>query len=294
MIDQQSVQQAQRLPASTGVGEVHLKVASLAEALVFYRDILGYQSEDVDEGAVALSPGDGPAHFVLHEQENAVAPGYRTSGLFHAAILLPERRDLALVTQRLVNSGWDIGGASDHGVSEALYLSDADNNGLEIYVDRPRSEWPVAGSQVRMVTERLDFESLFGELAGGDAEWQGIPAGTTIGHMHLQIGNLAASKQFYVDVLGFDVMQDTYPGALFVAAGGYHHHIGMNTWAGKDVPAAEPNATGLKHFSVLLPDVVSLDAVLSHLESAGAKPVEYGSGWLVRDPNGIGVVLRTI
>lgn len=292
MIDQQSVSNTHSLPASTGVGEVHLGVASLSEALVFYRDILGYGSTEVDGETVALSPDGGPAHFVLHQQEHAVAPGFRTSGLFHAAILLPERRDLALVTQRLVNSGWDIGGASDHGVSEALYLSDVDNNGIEIYVDRPRAAWPVAGSQVRMVTERLDFESLFGELAGSDLEWQGVPSGSTIGHVHLQVGDLEASKRFYVEVLGFDVMQDTYPGALFVAAGGYHHHIGMNTWAGKGIPAPDESATGLKHYSVLLPDVVSLDATLSRLEEAGLRPVEYGNGWLVRDPDGIGVVLR--
>ena len=293
MVHEQSATTTRQLPTATTVGEVHLKVASLPEALVFYRDILGYTVTSLGDDIVALAPGGGEPHVVLHELAAPEPVSRRTSGLFHAAILLPERRDLALVTQRLVNSGWDIGGASDHGVSEALYLDDQDGNGIEIYVDRPRAQWPVAGNQVRMVAERLDFDNLFGELAGGNHEWQGIPSGTTIGHIHLQVSDLEASRRFYVDLLGFDVMQDTYPGALFVAAGGYHHHLGMNTWAGRGVPRPPENAVGLERFAVNLPDMSSLEVLAERLQRAGADVPEVSDNSVyVRDPDGIEIEIR--
>lgn len=292
MVHEQTTHTASRLPAATSLGAVHLKVASIEESLTFYRDVLGYITSDVEPGVVALSPGSGPVNIVLHQIEGAELRNRRTSGLYHLAILLPERRDLALMTQRLVASGWDIGGASDHGVSEALYLDDPEGNGIEIYVDRPRDQWPRAGERVNMVTERLDFESLFGELAGGDATWRGIPEGTTIGHVHLHVGDLEASKRFYVELLGFDVMQDSYPGALFLAAGGYHHHVGMNTWAGRGVPAPPENATGLKHFTVNLPERGAYDELLSRLRDANVSIDETSTGVLIRDPNGIGIQLQ--
>lgn len=293
MAHEQSATTIHRLPAATTVGEVHLKVARLQEALVFYRDILGYSATNLGDDIVALSAGGGEPHFVLHELAAPEPVSRRTSGLYHAAILLPERRDLALVIQRLVNSGWDIGGASDHGVSEALYLDDFDGNGIEIYVDRPREQWPVAGGQVKMVTERLNFDSLFAEVAGGNQEWQGMPSGATIGHIHLQVSDLDASRRFYVDQLGFEVLQVTYPGALFVAAGGYHHHLGMNTWAGRGVPRPPENAVGLKRFAVNLPDRASLEQLAGKLRQPGADvPEAGGNGILVRDPDGIEVAIR--
>lgn len=275
------------------MGEVHLKVSDLSEALVFYRDILGYSSIELDPGVVALSAGAGNVNFVLHELPNATPLKRRTTGLFHAAILLPVRRNLAQVVQQLTAHGWDIGGASDHGVSEALYLNDPDNNGIEIYVDRPRDQWPVQGSQVRMVTERLDFDNLFAELDSTEPTWSGIPPGTRIGHVHLQVSDLDAARHFYTTVLGFDIMQETYPGALFVAAGGYHHHIGMNVWAGKGVPQPLESSVGLQRFVIELPDTGSLQALSARVQQSGFGVREAtGSAIYVRDPDGIEIEFR--
>jgi catechol 2,3-dioxygenase len=294
MVQDQQQQTRPRLPDATSVGNVHLAVSDLTESLAFYRDILGYHVAEIGDGVVELSAGAAGVSFVLHELPGATPNLWRTTGLFHAAILLPERRDLALIVQQLAAHGWDIGGASDHGVSEALYLNDPDGNGLEIYVDRPRSEWPVDGNQVRMVTERLDFESLFAELAGEQADWTGMPAGTRIGHIHLQVSDLEAARHFYVDQLGFSVMQDTFPGALFVAAGGYHHHIGLNVWAGKGVPRPPENAIGLKRFTVYVPDATSIEALADRLTRANV-PILHQTEHeiVVSDQDGIRVQVRS-
>jgi catechol 2,3-dioxygenase len=278
------------LPDAVSVGNVHLVVSDLAESLAFYRDILGYTVAGMGEGVVGLSATGSAPDFVLHEMPGASPNRWRTTGMFHAAILLPERRDLALIVQQLASHGWDIGGASDHGVSEALYLNDPDDNGLEIYVDRPRSEWPVAGNQVRMVTERLDFESLFAELNGHQAEWSGIPAGTRIGHIHLKVSDLEAARRFYVELIGFSVMQDTYPGALFVAAGGYHHHIGLNVWAGRGVPRPAADSVGLKRFTVYVPDAATIGTLAERLNLANAPILhQAGNEIVVSDQDGIEV-----
>lgn len=294
MVQDQQQQAQLVLPDAVSVGNVHLVVSDLTESLAFYRDILNYSVTETGDGVVELSAGTARANFVLHELPGAVPNLWRTTGLFHAAILLPERRDLALIVQQLATHGWDIGGASDHGVSEALYLSDPDDNGLEIYVDRPRSEWPVDGNQVRMVTERLDFESLFAELGGEQADWAGMPTGTRIGHIHLQVSDLEAARHFYVDLLGFSVMQDTYPGALFVAAGGYHHHIGLNVWAGRGVPRPPENAVGLKRFTVYVPDSTSIEALADRLTRANV-PIFHQTEHeiVVSDQDGIKVQVRS-
>ena len=292
MAEQQTLE-TQRLPATTSVGEVRLRVASLTNALGFYETVLGYQATELADGSVALSANGGVPDFVLTEHPNARRRSRRTTGLYHAAILLPTRRDLARMVRRLVSQQWNIGGASDHLVSEALYLNDAEGNGIEIYADRPRDAWPTRGGQVEMATNQLDFDSLFAELEGADPEWNGMPAGTRIGHLHLQVSDLDESRRFYVDTLGFDVMQESYPGALFVAAGGYHHHIGMNVWAGHGVPQPPEDAIGLTRFSILLPEGHDLGALVSRLE-ATAVPTQRldDSSVVVTDPNGIDLLLR--
>lgn len=292
MAQEQRTATTQHLPAATSVGEVRLTVADLKRALVFYRDILGYEVSRLDDRSVVLTAGQGEIDFILTERPGATPKPRRTSGLFHAAILLPERRDLARVVHRLANSGWEIGGASDHGVSEALYLDDPDGNGLEIYVDRPRESWPRNGEQVAMVTERLNFDRLFAELGGEEPSWDHIPAGTRIGHVHLQVGDIERSEAFYVDVLGFDIMQDTYPGALFIAAGGYHHHIGMNSWAGHDVPQPPEDSAGLTRFTIAVPDGPGWSELITRLEDAGVPyDPEGDNAVVVRDPDGIEVQL---
>ena len=294
MAQQQAIETG-RLPASTSVGEVNLTVKDLARSLAFYRDILGYTVDETSDGMVRLTDGSGHVSFVLREHPDAQPKPRRTSGLFHAAILLPARPGLARMVQQLVARDWPIGGASDHGVSEALYLDDPDGNGLEIYVDRSKETWPRNGGQVAMMTEPLNFDSLFGELNASEPEWMGIPDGTTIGHIHLQVSNLEDSARFYTDVLGFETMQDTYPGALFVAAGGYHHHIGMNVWAGRGVQPPPEGTAGLTRFTIDVPGRPSWDALLQRLSGAG-KAIERTDEAvvIVSDPDGIKILLRSV
>ena len=176
-----------------------------------------------------------------------------TSGLFHLAILVPGRPDLARALQRVAEAGWRLTGASDHLVSEALYLSDPEGNGIELYRDRPREQWPVRDGVLQMDTLPLDLDGVLGELRREDAS-AGMPPGTRIGHVHLNVGDLAAAEAFYSGALGFDVTVRGYPGALFVSAGGYHHHLGLNTWAGEGVPPPPSGSRGLREFEIVLPN----------------------------------------
>jgi catechol 2,3-dioxygenase len=290
-------QAAHVLPETTHTGQVHLRVADLERSLAFYRDLLGYTVLPVDERRVRLAPSAGASADFLLEAVPGVGPKpWRTAGLFHAAIRVPTRRDLARVISRLFNGGWKIDGMSDHGVSEAFYLQDPDGNGLEIYRDRPRADWPHNDGELAMVSDPLDINALFATMEPGDLEIASIPEGTDIGHVHLQVSDLARAEAFYCGVLGFDVMQRSYQGALFVSAGGYHHHVGLNVWAGEGVPGVRDDVAGLIDFSVLLPDSGALDAVIARIQAAGlearsAKTTDGAPAVQVHDPDGIGIVL---
>jgi catechol 2,3-dioxygenase len=216
-------------------------------------------------------------------------PSPNATGLFHVAILVPTRRDLALALVRLARARWSLTGASDHLVSEALYLDDPEGNGIELYRDRPREEWTYAGGQLEMATLPLHLQDLLGELDERDAETGGAPAGTRIGHVHLNVADLADAEAFYGGALGFDVTVRGYPGALFMSAGGYHHHIGLNTWAGEGAPPPPDGALGLRWFEVELPSAAHVDEAAGRLEQAGADPVREDGVVLARDPSGIGV-----
>lgn len=278
------------LPVTTSIGTVYLRVADLETSLGFYRDVLGFQAVDLDPATVALETADGARLVVLQEQAGLTRPPRRSSGLYHLAILMPTRRDLAAIIQQLVARRYPIGGASDHGVSEAFYLDDPEGNGIEIYADRPKETWPMAGAQVQMGSDQINLESLFAELEDHSAPWGTMPAGTTIGHVHLKVGDMAASRTFYTEVLGFDVMQENYPGALFVAAGGYHHHIGMNTWTSRGIDAPPEDTTGLDRYSVRVPSKDDLDAIAERLAELGQEVSSPADGILqVTDPNGIRV-----
>ncbi len=279
---------------ATALGTVALNVADIARSRAFYERAIGLVGTDREDGTVALGAPGGPALVELRGDSSAPALERRATGLFHLAILLSSRRDLALALGRLASARWPLDGASDHLVSEALYLSDPDGNGIEIYRDRPRDEWRYDGGQLQMATIPLDLDGVLSELAGEDPQSQPTaPAGTKIGHVHLQVSELSSTEDFYSGVLGFDVVVRGYPGALFVSAGGYHHHIGLNTWhsAGAGPPTA--GSIGLRSFEVLLPGAASLEDVLERVRSAGieAAPGPDG-GTLVRDPSGNGVLLR--
>lgn len=272
-----------RLPNDAHIGGAHLRVIDLDRALDFYRDLLGFTVVDQHDSTVALADSlDGAPILRLTEHPDAIRKPQRSTGLYHVAILLPSRPALGKMLSRLIERRYPLQGASDHLVSEALYLADPDGNGLEIYRDRPRSEWRMDGDSVAMATEAMDVE---GVLADADSSaWTGIAPGTVIGHVHLHVSDLRRAEEFYGGLLGLDVMQRGYPGALFMAAGGYHHHLGLNTWAGRMPPPA--NAVGLESFTVTIPDPL---AWAQAVERTGA--IVTGSSATVSDPDGIQVVL---
>ncbi len=275
------------LPAATFVGPVELTVRDLEKSLAFYAQRIGLERlPGPDIGPVHLGAAGVPLLSLVEHRAARTVRG--TTGLFHFAILLPERRDLAVVLARFAATGTRLSGAADHGVSEALYLSDPEGNGIEIYRDRPSEEWPRSNGQLAMFTEPLDLDALLGQAAA-TPESPTLPSGTTIGHVHLHVRDLAEAERFYVGVLGFETMQRYGPSALFVSAGGYHHRVGLNTWQGEGAPAPPPDATGLRHFVIRLPDGRALDRMEQWLGEAGVPVEAQGAGLFLRDPSGNGV-----
>jgi len=238
------------LPATLRLGAVHLTVADLDRSVGFYQDALGLRQARREDGVAALGAGAGDL-VVLHEEPGA-RPAGRHAGLYHFALLYPERDELARAGQRLAVARTPISGASDHGVSEAIYLSDPDGNGIELYADRPRDAWPPPGpgERVGMFTRPLDLDGLLATVAD-DEPVRHAGDGLVMGHMHLHVGDLAAARAFYVDGLGFEPMAE-YPGALFLATGGYHHHLGVNTWRGEGVAPAPAGTAGLREWTLVL------------------------------------------
>ena len=216
----------------------------------------------------------------------------RATGLYHFAILVPSRLELALTLKHLIETETRIGGASDHLVSEALYLSDPDGNGIEIYRDRLRNEWPLVNGQIAMDTQPLDIEGVLGEPHGRDQSWNGLHNDTTIGHIHLHVSHLPEAEVFYTQILGFDLMMHYGPSAAFVSAGGYHHHIGLNTWAGVGAPPPPPDSVGLDWYEILLPDEEALIATAVRLQNAHIPTEQRGNGLFLHDPTQNGIVLR--
>jgi catechol 2,3-dioxygenase len=275
----------------TTMGSVHLVVADLEGARDFYRDAIGLTELSGEDGTVRLGAGETPLVELVGEPDAPPRPR-RTSGLFHLAILVPSRPDLARALQRVAEAGWRLSGASDHLVSEALYLSDPEGNGIELYRDRPREQWPVSDGVLQMDTLPLDLEGVLSELRREHAN-VGVPPGTRIGHVHLNVGDLTAAEAFYSGALGFDVTVRGYPGALFVSAGGYHHHLGLNTWSGEGAPPPPPGSRGLREFEIELPSPESLAAEEERLREAGFEPARDGDRVRVIDPSGNGVLLST-
>ncbi len=272
----------QSIDAATTLGVTTLRVADAGRSLAFYRDLLGFHVLEQTPATILLG---SPKQIVLRLDVEAGLKRHptNTTGLYHAAILLPNRLDLAHVVQRLIAVRYRFG-ASDHAVSEALYLDDPDGNGLEIYRDRPRSEWRWgANGEVHMVTESLDLYAVLAEVSPTAPAWSGIPAGTRMGHMHLQVGNLRQAEEFYHGVLGFDIVAH-YPGALFVSAGGYHHHLGLNVWQSQNGPQQPSDAAGLAHFEIVMPNQAALDGVRQRLEAADIAVQAQANGLVVFDP----------
>jgi catechol 2,3-dioxygenase len=276
----------------TMIGAVALTVSDLERARAFYADALGLAATALDDGSIALgAPGERP--LILLQGDLSAPPLDRhATGLFHLAVLVPSRQDLAFALARLAEARWPLDGASDHLVSEALYLSDPDGNGIEIYRDRPRADWRRSNGQLEMATLPLDLRGLLAELPADGPMQRSAPPGTRIGHVHLQVADLHEAESFYSGVLGFDVTVRGYPGALFVSAGGYHHHIGLNTWHSRGASPAVPGSIGLRAFDVELPNRDALDRVMSSVRDAGLSLELVDGSAGIRDPSGNLVVLR--
>jgi catechol 2,3-dioxygenase len=264
-------------------------VSDLDRSLAFYERLLGFRVLSRSARHALLGPSSGGVELVELNAPTGVrsAPTSGRLGLYHFAILLPDRASLGRILARLGERGVSPGMA-DHAVSEALYLSDPDGLGIEIYADRPRGEWLRRGRELLMVTEPLDVESVLRE--GGGTSWHGIPGRTTIGHVHLHVGDLEGASAFYHAALGLDKMVWSYRGALFLAAGGYHHHLGVNTWAGsRAIPPAEDEAR-LLDWELLLPPGGELAAVARSLAEAGYAVSQGKDGPIeTRDPWGTGL-----
>lgn len=282
-----------RLPPATRLGPVRLQVSDLERSLAYYREVLGFRILHREAGAAALAAHGADEVLVEFREGAAAAVGAarRRLGLYHVAYLLPSRADLGRFLQHLSELGVRAG-ASDHYVSEALYLQDPDGLGIEVYADRPRAAWERSGREVRMTTAPLNVPEVLG--AAGESRWSGLPAGTTVGHVHLHVGNLDEAAAFYHEALGLDKVVWSYPGALFLSAGGYHHHLGLNTWAGERAEPARADEPRLLEWTIEVPDTVTVAAAARSLEEAGY-PVERateGGGFVTRDPWGTQLRVR--
>ena len=249
----------------TSMGAVHLTVADLARSLAYYRTAIGLDVLEEGDGRASLGVG-GRALLVLHEEPGA-RPAVGYTGLFHVALLLPERADLARWLAHAARERVPLSGLSDHFVSEALYLSDPDGHGIEIYADRPREVWEgqVGG---RLTTEHLDVENLFAELDDPETEpFDGLPAGTTMGHVHLRVSSIPETLAFYRDRLGFALMAEYGSQAAFLAAGGYHHHLGANTWQSAGAPPPPAGTAALRQVTIVVPDEAERDRVLGRVDA---------------------------
>jgi catechol 2,3-dioxygenase len=280
-----------RLPAGTSVGPVTLQVADLARAVDYYERILGLRVLAGSPRSATLGTQDGSTPLVLLRERPGATPVPKRGrlGLYHFAILLPNRAVLGRFVRHLADVKVHAG-MSDHLVSEAIYLTDPDGLGIEVYADRPRGEWRHEGGQLVMATDPLDVQDVL-RSAGGE-RWSGMPAGATLGHVHLFVGDLEAASRFYHTALGFDKVVWSYPGALFLSAGGYHHHLGTNTWAAGAEPAAEGDAR-LLEWEVRVPSADDARAALESLRRAGVavEPADDGGG-VARDPWGTAVRVR--
>jgi len=268
------------LPATTSLGAVHLTVSDLDASVAFYRGAVGLEELERRDGVARLGTGRTELLVLVEERGARSSRGY--TGLYHFALLLPGRADLARWLAHAGRERVPLQGLSDHYVSEAIYLGDPDGHGIEIYCDRPRELWEGSVGQ-RMTTQPLDVSDLLGVLAEPESEpFDGLPAGTVMGHVHLKVASIAETVTFYRDVLGFALMAQLGHQAAFLAAGGYHHHIGANTWESAGAPAPPPGSAALRHATVVLPDEGERDRVLARVDAAGTA-VE---GDIVRDPSG--------
>jgi catechol 2,3-dioxygenase len=288
---QVSGRRQQGIHPRTRIGRVCLESIRVAELAAFYTRSLGLEELQRGEGSILLGAGHGVLLSLQEVPELRVQP--RSAGLFHVALRVPDRLALARVVRRLLDTGASLEGSADHLVSEAVYLHDPEGNGIEVYRDRPRDSWFEEG-RLRMGTLPLDVEELLAELRrAGVAAPTAAPLQTVVGHVHLRVSDLAGTERFYTQALGFDLTMRMGSRAGFVSAGGYHHHIGFNTWGGPFTPRSERAAGGLGYYTVLLPGPRELESTASRLERHGVILERQAGAFALRDPSGIRVLLET-
>ena len=268
----------------TYVGEVGLKVLDLNGMVEFYRDIIGFEVLEHAADSAVLGAG-GKSLLRLEGTEGLQEKDQRYAGLYHFAILLPNREDLGRILIHLHNNGARLG-SSDHLVSEALYLSDPEGNGIEIYRDREPQEWNWNGTEVAMAVDPIDAAGLVEAAESAGSLWQGMPAETVMGHIHLHVADLAKAKDFYVDGLEFEVVSSMGGQALFLADHKYHHHIGLNVWNGTGIPALPKEKAGLGYYTLVLANEEKRQRIAERLRALGAAVEEHGSFIETADPSG--------
>ena len=279
-----------RLPTASRLGAVRLQVSDLDQSVGWYQRVLGLDVASRGAGSAVLTVnGESDALVELREKKGIRrVPRRGLLGLYHYAILLPDRLALGRFIGHLAELGIHAG-MSDHSVSEAVYIDDPDGLGIEVYADRPRSQWKHQNRQLTMSTLPLDAQALV--KAAGDEPWSGVPAGTVIGHVHLFVGDIDRAAAFYHDLVGFDKVVWSYPGALFMSAGGYHHHLGTNIWAAQSPPASDDDAK-LIEWQIVVPSPADVDRVEQSVRQGGADVAREGDAVLLRDPWGTAVRVR--
>jgi catechol 2,3-dioxygenase len=269
-----------RLPADAHLGRVRLRVANLERALGFYRERLGLQVVDDAGGSMSLGPesdapeppGSGRRGLIVLEERPGIARRPmrpRTAGLYHVALLVPSRKALGLTLRALGQSGYPVRGMSDHAVSESLYLDDPDGNGLEIYADRPRERWPIQDGVVQMTVEPMDVAGVLAAAEDSHVPWNGISPRTVVGHLHFTVADMERAVSFYRDLIGFDLMMRV-PSLTAVSAGGYHHHLNLNTWAGEGAPPDSDQVAGLIAWELGVPGEQERRDLIHRLAAASA------------------------
>jgi catechol 2,3-dioxygenase len=272
---------AATLPATLRLGPVHLTVTDLDRSIEFYERSIGLRTQRRGDGGAVLGAG-GEDLLVLVEEPGGRRAG-RHAGLYHFALLHPSRLELARAAKRLIATRTPVSGASDHNVSEAIYLPDPDGNGIELAADRPRETWGDLSDPTAIGGPApLDMESLLASVEGEEPRAEASPE-LRVGHLHLHVGEIDRALEFWRDGVGFQVMT-RFPSAAFIAAGGYHHHLGLNTWRGEGVPPQPDGVVGLRHWTIFLDDARDVAAVRERVEATGAEVEGHPGGFLARDP----------
>jgi catechol 2,3-dioxygenase len=280
------------LPAALRLGPAHLTVSDLDGSIAFYERTVGLQLHG--RGGDTATLGAGAEDLLVLNGEPGAQGAGRHAGLYHFALLFPARDELARAVMRLADRRTRIEGAADHGVSEAIYLRDPDNNGIELYADRPRDQWEPGrrpGDKLDIYTIALDMKSLLATVTGEPVQ-EHAGDGLVMGHLHVHVGDVERALAFYRDILGFEVMGNL-GSAAFVSAGGYHHQLAFNVWLGKDVKPRPAGTAGLDYWVVVLPSADDVEAVAARVRAAGVALEEREGGFLVRDPWGTAVAIST-